>query len=133
MLNLTARLAVRVENLPDWDVDWSDSTPQRPRSSLSVEDFIPSKEDADALHAAAVQYMMEFLVAEFDSLHHLKSLVPCRQSPHPAIKATVAPMPILFKDEKYTAATVEIIRELMADAKLTGDSQVHTLCNTPLR
>lgn len=75
---------------------------------------------------------MEFLVEEFDCLHHLKSLIPCRQSPHPVKPPTVAPMSILFKDEKYTAETVEIIRELMADAKLSGDSQVHKRHNNNL-
>ena len=124
MLNVTARLAVKVENLPGWDVDWDDITPQRSRSSLSCDHFLPSKDDADALNKAAVQYIMEFLVEEFHCLNDLKPIVPCRQSPHPVRSPTVAPMPILFRDEKYKAETVEILRELMADAKLTGNSQV---------
>lgn len=126
MLNVTARLAVKIDNLPDWDVDWDDITPQRPRSSLTCDHFLPSTDDTDALNEAAVQYIMEFLVEEFDCLHDLKQYVPCRQSPHPVRSPTVAPMPILFRDEKYTAETVEIIRELMADAKLSGNSQVYT-------
>ena len=124
MLNVTARLAVKVENLPNWDVDWDDITPQRPRSSLSCDHFLPSTDDADALHRAAIQYIMEFLVEEFDCLHSLKPQVPCRQSQHPVKSATVAPMSILFRDEKYKSETVEIIRELMADAKLSGNAQV---------
>ena len=118
-------LAVKIENLPDRDVDWNDSTPQCPRSSLSFEHFLPSTDDADALHKAATQYIMEVLVEEFDCLHHLKPLVPCRHSPHQVSSPTVAPMAILFKDEKYKAETVEILRELMADAKLSGNPQVH--------
>ena len=125
MLNVTARLAVKIDNLPDWDVDWDDMTPQCPRSCLTCDHFLPSTGDADALHRAAVQYIMEFLVEEFDSLHPLKPFVPCRQSPHPVKSPTVAPMPILFRDEKYTAETVEIIRTLMTDGELSGNSQVH--------
>ena len=125
MLNVTARLAVKIEHLPDWDVDWDDHQPQRPRSSLSYDDFLPSKGDAEAFNKAAIQYLMEFLVVEFKCLHHLKSLVPGRQSPHPVSSPTVAPMPILFRDEKYTAETVEILRDLMVDAKLSGNAQVN--------
>lgn len=127
MLNVTARLAVRIENLPDWDVDWNDITPQRSRSSLTCDDFLPSIDDATALNAMATQYTMEFLVEEFDCLHDLKPHVPCHQSPHPTRSPNVAPMAILFKDEKYKAETVEIIRELMADAKLSGNPQVCAL------
>ena len=28
MLNMTARLAVEIRNLPDWEIDWEDTTPQ---------------------------------------------------------------------------------------------------------
>ena len=125
MLNVTARLAVKIQNLPNWDVDWDDVTPQRPRSSLTCDDFLPSIADAEALNEAAVQYIMEFLVDEFDCLRVLKQHVPCHRPLHPTKTPVVAPMPILFRDEKYTAETVEIIRELMVDAKLSGNSQVH--------
>ena len=124
MLNVTARLAVKIENLPDWDVDWSDDTPQQSRNTLSIDDFLPNSADADALHQTAVQYIMEFLVDEFECLKKLKPHVPCRQSPHPMRTATVAPMCILFKDEKYKDETIEILRQLMTDAKLSGNPQV---------
>ena len=39
MLNVTARLAVKVQNLPDWEVDWDDITPQCSRSSLTCDNF----------------------------------------------------------------------------------------------
>lgn len=125
MLNVTARLALKIENLPDWDIDWCDTTPQCSRSELGCDHFLPSIEDAHALNESALQYTMEFLVQEFDGLKELKHHIPARQSPHPVKKPTVAPMPILFKDEKYKAATIEIIRQLMEDAKLQGTAQVH--------
>ena len=124
MLNITARLAVRIPNLPDWDVNWDDVTPQQSRSSLGIDDFLPSLSDADALNQAAIQYTMELLVEEFDSLHPLKPLVPALQTPHPVKTPTVAPMPILFRDEKYKAETIEILRQLIVDAKLSGNPQV---------
>ncbi len=124
MLNVTARLAVRINNLPDWDVDWNDTTPQCSRSKLGCDHFLPSTEDADALNEAAVQYTMEFLVQEFDCLRNMKHHVPPHQSPHPVETPDVAPMAILFKDEKYKAETIEIIRQLMEDAALCGNSQV---------
>ena len=43
---------------------------------------------------------------------------------HPAKVPCVAPMSILFRDEKYKAEIIEIIRQLMDDAKLSGNSQV---------
>lgn len=124
MLNVTARLAMKIENLPDWDVDWDDITPQCSRSQLGCDHFLPSIADAEALNESALHYIMEFLVQEFDSLKEMKHHAPSRRSPHPVKKATVAPMSILFKDEKYKAATIEIIRQLMEDAKLKGTSQV---------
>lgn len=69
---------------------------------------------------------MELLVQEFASLQHLTCLVPARKSPHPVQTPQVAPMAILFRDEKYKAETIEIIRQLMDDAKLSGKSEV---CN----
>lgn len=72
MLNVTARLAVQIENLPNWDFDWDDIRPQCSRNSLSCDHFLPSTHDADVLNEAAVQYVMEFLVEEFDCLRALK-------------------------------------------------------------
>ena len=69
---------------------------------------------------------MEFLVEEFQSLKGLKSFVPPIQSLHPVSKPTVAPMAILFKDEKYKDKTIEIMQALMEEAKLSGTPQV---CN----
>ena len=127
MLNLTSRIAVKMQNLADWDVDWNDSRPQRPRSSLTCSDFLPDDDDATELLKRAVQYVMEFLVSEFNSLKDLKPHVPPRQSPHPVRRTIVAPMEILFKDEKYKSETIDILTELMKDAALTGQPQVNNL------
>lgn len=67
---------------------------------------------------------MEFLVQEFASLQELKHHVPARKGLHPVQTPKVAPMAILFKDEKYKADTIEIIHQLMDDAKLSGKSEV---------
>ena len=127
MLNVTARLAVAINNLPDWRVDWDDTKPQRQRSSLTVEDFIPTVDDATALNESAIQYTMEFLVQEFTSLENLECYVPVRKSPYPVQTPQVAPMEILFRDEKYKAETIEIIRQLMNDANLSGTPEVNQL------
>ena len=119
MQNLTSRLAIEINNVPNWDVNWYDNKAQHPRSALSYSHFMPNKDD---LQKCAVQYMMEFLVEHFRSLRHLSHLVPPRQSPHPVRKSTVVPMKILFHDERYTAETIEILSQLPQDANLTGES-----------
>ena len=125
MLNMTAWIAVQMQNLPDGDVDWTDSLPQKRRSSLTCSDFMLDETDATELHKRAVLYMMEVLVSEFSSLSNLKHLVPPRQSPHPVQKAVVVPMKVLFRDEKKKSETIEILNELMKDAGLTGYPQVN--------
>lgn len=124
MLNITARLAVRLKNIPVWDVDWSDTAPQRSRQSLDVSEILPSEEDAAQLHLRAVEYMMRFLVNEFKDLAGLKKYAPSHVPLHPATKSEVVPMTVLFKDEKYTAETIDILSKLIEDAALSGDSQV---------
>ncbi len=123
MLNLTACLAVNIRYLPDWDVDWLDSQPQRSRQSLIISD-LPTEEDAQELQARAVQYMMKFFVAEFDSLHDLEKLVPEEKFLHTPHKSIVVPMKVLFKDEKYKSETIDILTQLMTDAQLAGSPQV---------
>ena len=83
MLNITSRLAVRLQNLPNWNVDWADSQPQRTRQSLNISDFLPSSEDARHLKERATAFLMKFLAEEFDSLSDLQPFVPKHQSPHP--------------------------------------------------
>lgn len=130
MLNITARLAVRLRHLPDWDVDWSDTSPQKSRQSLTISDILPDEDDAAQLHLQATHYMMNFLVKEFKDLAGLKKYVPPRDLLHPVKKSEVVPMKVLFKDEKYTSETIDILSQFMNDASLNGDSQVHTLSLT---
>ena len=124
MLNLTSRLAVKMKHLPNFDFNWSDTAPQRPQTSLKVEDFLPNESDATILKQRAVHYMMGFLVQTFSSLQHLEGLVPETKSLHPVTKSVVVPMKILFKDEKYKTETIDILTRLMCDANLSGNHQV---------
>ncbi len=124
MLNITARLAVRLRHFPDWDIDWSDTSPQKSRKSLGISDILPSEDDAAQLHLQAIRYMMKFLVKEFKDLAGLKKYVPERVPRHSVKKSEVVPMKVLFKDEKYTSETIDILSQLMKDASLNGDSQV---------
>lgn len=128
MLNVTSRLAVKIKNLPEFDFSWDDTTPQRPRSSLTVDDFLPSENDAMILKQRAVEYMMGFLVETFSSLKHLEEFVPESMSIHPITKSEVVPMKLLYKDEKYKSETIEILSQLMSDANLRGNHQVQCTC-----
>ena len=80
MLNLTTRLAIKMDNIPGWNIDWLDNKPQQLRNALNYTHFISNKEDAECLEKYAIQYMMEFLVDSFSSLRqsHLGKLVPSR-------------------------------------------------------
>lgn len=128
MLNLTSRLAIRIRNLPPWEFDWCDRTPQRHKESLTLFDFMPSEEDAGELHRRAVQYVMKFLVNEFPNLKDLKAFTEDAIPFDDGLpKCEVAPMKVLFKDEKYIADTIDILTRLMEDAKLTGNPQVCVL------
>ena len=91
MLNLTARLALKIQNLPNWDFDWSDTRPQQSRQSLTISNFLPSEDDAQQLKKRAILYMMEFLATEFKSLADLKQFIPSQQSLHPVQKSVVVP------------------------------------------
>ena len=120
MLNITARLVIRLRHLPDWEFDWSDRSPQRCRQSLGVSEILPSDDDAAQLQERAVKYMMNFLVREFRDLARLKEYVPKEVPLHPVEKSEVVPMKVLFKDEKYTSETIDILTQLKEDADLTG-------------
>ena len=124
MTNLTSRLAVNIRYLPDFDYSWSDCTPQRPRSSLVINDFLPSEADAAIVKERSVQYIMRFLVETFPKLKHLSKLIPPREPLHPVAKSEAVPMKILFKDEKYKSVTIEILSQLLSDADLSGNEQV---------
>ena len=114
MLNLTSRLAIKIKYFPDYEFDWSDTSPQRPQTSLRVEHFLPNENDAIVLKQRAVQYIMGFLVEPFASIkdlaefvpkpktvQSLAEFVPKPKTVHLGIKSEIVPMKILFKDEKY--------------------------------
>ncbi len=122
--NLTSRLAIKICYLPDFAFSWSDSTPQQPRSLLKIDDFLPSEMDAAILKERSVCYMMRFLVEAFTNLKDLSALILPVEPLHPVAKSEVAPMKILFKDEKYKSATIEILTRLLDDASLSGEEQV---------
>ena len=125
MLNITSRLAVSLRHFPEWNIDWADTKPQKNQESLSVEDFLPDEADARELKERAVLFMMRFLVKEISALSDLKDLVPSESPLHPVQKTEAIPMCVLFKDEKCTSETVEILAQHMIDASLTGQPQVH--------
>ena len=123
MLNVTSRIAVKVQNLPDWSVDWNDVTPQRPVESLTISDFMPSEDDASHLKQRAIQYIKKFLVNEFSSLADLKVFITEDGVDVPTSEPTqVVPMKVLFKDEKYTSETIDVLSHIAQDANL-GEKQ----------
>ena len=124
MMNVTPRLAIRLRYLPDWEFDWQDMQPQRSRDTLTISDFLPSEDDASYLKTQATHYIMRILTEEFEQLLHLKRFVPEQRPLHPPKKSEVAPMKVLFKDEKYTSETIDILVKLMEDGNLNGQSQV---------
>ena len=126
MMNVTSRLAVKVKYLPEGNIDWSDTRPQRSRSELTIDDLIPNESDGEQLYKRAVDYVMSFLVNHFKSLQHLKNHAPVLQMPHPVSKSHVVPMKVLHKDEKYTKDTIDILECLKTDANMRGDHQVCT-------
>lgn len=127
MLNLTARLAVDIRHLPEWEIDWDDNTPQRDPATMTITDILPTETDGQELKRRAVQYVMHFLVREFSCLGHLKSLLPDEDNPHIISKSTVVPMKVLFKDEKYKAQTTDILARFAVDAQLLGKPEVYVV------
>ena len=123
-MNVTSRLAVKIRHLPDFQFSWSDTTPQRSRDSITIEDILPSQNDSRVLKEHAVQFMMGFLVEAFGDLNDLKKFVPEVPPLHPVQKSEIVPMKLLFKDEKYKSETIDILTQLYSDADLTGDHQV---------
>ena len=124
MMNVTARLAVRIRCFPDFPFEWSDTQPQCSRQSLTIDDFLPSKDDTMQLQQRATHYLMEFLVDTFSDLGHLRKFLPTAESLHPPSKSEVVPMKILLKDEKLKSETIDIVSQLMHDANLDGKPEV---------
>jgi len=124
MLNVTSRLAISIRNIPD-GVNWADSTPQGRRGNLTVDDILPSEQDAGILRKRAARYLTDFLVSEFCGLKDLRQYVSPLHPSSPVTKMTVVPMKILFNSETYAAENVAILRELVKDADLQGRDEVH--------
>ena len=124
MLNITSRIAIRIRYLPSWEFDWSDTTPQRSRSSLTVINFLMSEADAAEIHERAVRYMMRYMVSVFSTFSDLKQFVAEETPLHPVVKTEVVPMKVLFRDEKYVSETIEILTDIAKDAQLSGHPQV---------
>lgn len=120
---MTARLAVEIRNLPDWDVDWNDTTPQCDPTSLTITDILPSECDGVILRKRAIRHVMHILVEEFPSLANMQTLLPSSDT-QSIRKSNVVPMKILFKDEKYKSETIDILIQLARDGKLSGKPEV---------
>lgn len=73
---MTAQLAVEVKHLPPWEVNWCDASPQRDTATLTISDILPNERDGVILKRRAVDFIMQFLVVEFKSLHHFEPLIP---------------------------------------------------------
>ena len=104
---------MRMGNLPDWPFNWNDNKPQCPIDSLTISDFLPSEEDATNLKSRAISYMKGFLVSEFSSLADLKVFVASSAQSQQSDPSDVVPMKVLFKDEKFTNETIDILSQLV--------------------
>ena len=96
-----------------------DNKPQRPVDSLTISDFLPSEGDATNLKSRAISYMKNFLVSEFSSLADLKVFVTSTAQSQQSDPSDVVPMKVLFKDEKFTDETIDILSQLVKAADLT--------------
>lgn len=63
------------------------------------------------IHWRAVHFVMQFLVTQFDSLTDLRKHVSPEEQAFPPTKTDVAPMRILFQDEKYTSENDDILKQ----------------------
>ena len=115
MMNINSRLAICLRHLPDWEFNWQDMQPQRSRNTLTISDFLPCEDEAANLKTRASHYIMRFLTEKFEQLLHLKQYAPEQRPRHHPTKSEVAPMKVLFKDEKYTSETIDILVKLMED------------------
>ena len=124
MNNVTSRLAVQIKHIPEGQVDWSDTKPQRSLNDLTIDDLVPNEEDGCVLHGRAVAYVMKILVTFFKCLSSLQNLVAKPRCPYPPSKSEVVPMKILAKDEKYQQANLEILESFKMEANPSAIPQV---------
>ena len=123
MKNTTSRLAVRVRKYPLFKFQWSDTSSQKSRSELDEKDILPSEADGACLHTRMIKFMMSFIVKEFVSLSNLAQFIPS-ESVSPVQKSEVVPLKLLFRDEKSTDETIQILVRYIKDADLDGTPQV---------
>ena len=83
MNNVSCQLVVQINHvLSKGQIDWSDSKPQKSKSSLTIKDLIPSEEDGGDVHDRAVTYIMRFLFTIFKSYLLFKVCPQVRFSSH---------------------------------------------------
>ena len=125
MVNMTARLAVEMKCLPPWEVDWTDTKPQRDTSTLIISDLLPNESDGLILEERGVCNSLRVSIT--------CSLLPSKEGPNVS-RSNVVPMKLLFLDEKYKAETTEILARIASDAQLSGKPEVGTImesCHVP--
>lgn len=74
---------------------------------------------------------MCILVQDFSDIQDLAQYAPDKQPFHPPKKSEVAPMKVLFKDEKFTSETIDILSKLVEDGNLKGNCRVGASFATP--
>jgi len=124
MMNLTTRIAIAITHLPPFNFTWGDLAPQKPRSSLTLDDLLPSAADGRELFRRASKYVASFLVEQFNSLKALQKLLPRPTTPGTTQKSIIVPMKMLERDEKYTSETIQILQDYRKECVLTGDAQI---------
>ena len=65
--NTMTRLAI-IDNLPPFTFSWTDTTPQKSRGNLGIDEIYPNMIDGRQLFERAVQYVTQVLVEEFRDL-----------------------------------------------------------------
>ena len=98
MINMTTRIAVKITKLPPFEFSWDDVTPQKPPSSLSIDDLLPSAEDGRQLYHRACEYVRQFMIRCLPALKRFKEPEASGQSA--CMRSNIVPMPMLQRDEK---------------------------------
>ena len=105
-----------------------DTTPQKQRHDLTVDDLLPSAEDGQAFFDRAVLYTMQLITENFPSLASLKKFLAPPNITLPQ-KSVVIPQKVLFRDEKYIDENIKILWQYIKDCKFTGNPQVFQMCH----
>lgn len=84
------------------------------RCDVDPEDLLPSKEDNKTFFQDAVEFVMNFMVANLDCLSHLKTKQP-QHSERSAVKSEIAALEILDIDEASTDNNIRILEQFYKD------------------